>query len=163
MSGFGISRPDLAKSDRPYLHRTSDSRYPAKQCWIAGILFIAACVSASHLIHAATLPIQSSGFNNALNLAAGDLLFDTDTGVYYINSVAQNTPATAIGFGVPANNAGTTFDNHVFPTFDFTTINLGPAVTVHAIGKNPFAILATGSADIGATFLLSAPLAATAL
>src|SRR5262249_28289792 len=56
---------------------------------------------------------------------------------------------------LPTNSGGFDHQDVYIPVFDFSSINLGPNVTVKITGQLGATILSSGSASIGATFQLN--------
>src|SRR6478672_3271475 len=106
------------------------------------------------------IPISSNSSFGALNVASGVVVFNTDFtdltngGTYSINGVMQSGLAREVTLpadsGAIANHVPHNMAN-VF-VYDFSSINLGPGVTVTGLGAAGLILLASGSANVGATF-----------
>src|SRR5258706_1003755 len=82
--------------------------------------------------------------NGALNITSGQLIIDTDSG--------QMTNA-ATRQGVIFNQGGTF--NPTIAVFDFTSLNIGPNVTVSVVGQRPLAILSRGALTLSTDINIS--------
>src|SRR5258706_961562 len=82
--------------------------------------------------------------NGALSISSGQLIINTDSG--------QMTSA-ATRQGVIFNQGGPF--NPTIAVFDFTSVNIGPNVTVSVVGQRPLAILSRGALTLSTDINIS--------
>ncbi|HWH08804.1 MAG TPA: hypothetical protein VNX21_06355, partial [Candidatus Thermoplasmatota archaeon] len=78
------------------------------------------------------LPLEATGVLGALDLTSGArsvLVFDTSTGIYSIDGVAMNDETLRRSVDLPGHAQRTAPPIPVW-VFDFSSIHVGPSVTV---------------------------------
>ncbi len=101
------------------------------------------------------LPVTSTGSLGSLDVSSGRVLFNTTTGIYSINGIAQNNESNREALLLPANSGGIDHPASFIPTFNFTSINLGPSTVVQVEGISPLTLLSSGSANFAGTLSIN--------
>jgi len=105
------------------------------------------------------VPMTSTGTLGPLNVTSGSLVFNTDPGdpvdggTYFIDGVQQTGTARVVT--LPQNSGGIPHDEGGVFVWDFGDITLGSGVTVSVVGPMGLILLASGTANLGATFAIS--------
>jgi hypothetical protein len=137
--------------NRVVFRRTSAATRPSPS-GVAALLSVVLYWGLSLPALASTIPMTSTGNLGAVSVSSGNLLFNTDTGIYYVNGVAQSTAAQSSTWSFAGDTSTGPYD---LPTFNFTTIDIASGVQVTVQGASPLALLASGPANIGGTFFLN--------